>query len=318
MEKGKEKETNFVAIDNGYWNTKVLSKDNQFIFESKVERNDNPITSVDSDIITYNNVKYLVGKGAGQFDIARDKTEDEIHKICTYNALARLTGDKVTEYNLILGLPVDQYKNELEREKFIKYIKGNGPILINTEDNKDKLFSIQDVKIFPQCAGVLYSSDTDKYAETTVGIIDIGGGTAQGCIFNELNLVANSDWSYDLGMHFLLNDIRKELNSKLGLNLQEHNMLNIFKNGVNGKNKSKSIEIINSKKVEHVKKIRKAIIENHWELESMDLLLTGGGCIHLKSELTAVFPTAKFTADPLNDNAKGFYNVGLMIYEENI
>ncbi|MPN11161.1 hypothetical protein SDC9_158462 [bioreactor metagenome] len=90
----------------------------------------------------------------------------------------------------------------------------------------------------------------------------------------------------------------------------------IFKNGVKGDNKKKSLEIIKEEKMSHVKAIYDSLKENHWAFDSMDLLLTGGGCLMLAEELKYYFPDAQFTEDPINDNAKGFYNVGKMFYEE--
>jgi plasmid segregation protein ParM len=87
----------------------------------------------------------------------------------------------------------------------------------------------------------------------------------------------------------------------------------IIKNGLNNKNKYKSIEVINEVMRDHVNDIKKQVMKNKWDIDNIDIHFVGGGSIILEKYIGELFPHATIT-DNIFDNVKGFYNIGAMTY----
>ena len=89
-----------VAIDNGYFQTKVCADERLYSIKSKL--------LIDSEgDFDYAGQKYSVGHGS--YNINHDKSDNELHRIITYYILSRLTTDKET-FKLVLSLPMLRIK----------------------------------------------------------------------------------------------------------------------------------------------------------------------------------------------------------------
>ncbi|WP_027309297.1 ParM/StbA family protein [Caloramator sp. ALD01] len=302
------------AIDNGYWATKVFTKDKQFSFRSKIEKANDNLSLNNTMRFFFNDIDYLVGEGATMSNIEYDKTSNELHKICTYAALANLSNFNLNEFYLVVGYPLNIYINGAE--SFAEYIKTNN--FIATELNGEtKLFKIVDVTVFPQCAGAAYVYP-EKFKNNVVGIIDIGGLTVNGCIFDNYNLIRESMFTENLGSIVLFNKIKKALDVEFGMNIQEYEIPQIIQFGLRAY-QEKSLQIINEITNNHVEEIKKVARMNKWNIENLEIMFIGGTSLILKEYLKRTFPFGEISLDPINDNVKGFYRVGEMVYgEENI
>src|SRR5690554_2118285 len=107
--------TQICAIDNGYSSTKVFDGKKLFKFNSRVQETSEDI----SEALEMDGKRYKIGKGTE--DIELDKTSREIHKICTWAALAQCT-EETAEYRLVVGLPLMHYLNKEIRGSFKSYI----------------------------------------------------------------------------------------------------------------------------------------------------------------------------------------------------
>lgn len=301
------------AIDNGYWATKVCSRDKTFNFRSKFEKANDTLNN-NTMSFKYADEDYLVGEGATMTNVEYDKTSNELHKICTYAALASISNYIGTEFNIVVGYPLNIYS--ANKDIFAEYLKTSD--YIETELNSEiRVFKINDCLVFPQGAGALYV-DPDKYKNRVIAILDIGGLTVNGCIFENLNLIRGSIFTENLGTIILQNKVKKALDKRFSLNIQDYELPCLIKNGYK-QEKDESKKIIDGVLSGHVEEIKKIMRVNNWNIENLDILLIGGGSLLMESYLKKIFPLSLVSGDPVNDNAQGFYNIGRMMYgEENL
>lgn len=304
--------TKLVAIDNGYWSTKVFTNDNQFFFRSKYEKTDDTFNKNNTYSLFYEEESYIVGDGATQDNIDYDKTQNELAKICTYTALSKISNCVGTNFNLMVGYPLKLYSTN--KEIFADYLKTDG--FIDCEINSEKkVFNVSNVIVLPQGAGALYS-DVNRFKNKIIAILDIGGLTVNGCIFDNLNLIRNTIFTEDLGIFILYNEIKKALDSQFGINIQEYEIPDIVRYGLkmnNGKYKNESLITVNEVMQKHVEDIKKICKKNKWNIGNLEILLIGGGSLVLKNQLLNQIPYSSLTENPLNDNVKGFYKAGELL-----
>jgi len=299
------------AIDNGYWATKVYTKAKQFSFRSKYEKASDMLNPNNTMSLFYEGTNYIVGEGATMSNVDYDKTSNELHKICTYAALSSLSSRYGTDFCIVVGYPLNVYISGAE--SFSNYLLTKS--YVNTKlDGEEKTFRIIDCTVFPQCAGAAYVYP-ERFKNRLVGILDIGGLTVNGCIFDNLNLIRESIFTENLGSIILNNKIKKALEIRYGMNIQDYEIPGIIKNGLR-KYPEESAAIIKEVMMNHVEEIKRVAKVNKWNVDNLDIMFIGGTSITLYDQLKKLFPNGELSDDPVNDNAKGFYKVGEMIYEK--
>jgi plasmid segregation protein ParM len=211
------------------------------------------------------------------------------------------------------------------KDLFAEYLKTEGFVDVKIRYDKDyyedKLFKVSECTVLPQGAGALYS-EPEKWKDKLVAIIDIGGNTVNGCIADNLNIVRESKFTEKLGILILQNEIKKKLDSEYGVDIQGYEMGGIMRDRIYkkfGQSIEKSREIIEEIMKNHVKNIKKVMRKNKYNIEGLPyILLVGGGSLVLKDYLCKVFPQAVMIDDPVYANVKGFYEVGRILYAENV
>lgn len=279
-----------VSIDNGYFATKVLADNQLQSIRSKYIQDD------EGDF-EYQGEKYSFGHGS--YNIDHDKTENELHKLMTYYILSNLT-ETTEEFKLVLSLPMLHYKNQ--REDFKKYIKGDGLITTKLQGHR-KSFVISDAIVFLQGAGALYANNPMEYKGKLIGLLDIGGLTAQGAIFEDLKPIRDTMFTIDAGGIILNNKIKTNLNEKYGLNLQDYEIpyLKDFK------------EDIERIKQEHFQTIILEMKKKNWNIGNLPILATGGASQII--DVSKHLANCKLTQNPIYDHVKGLGMVGRMMYK---
>lgn len=279
-----------VSVDNGYYATKILANNSLYSIKSKYMEDD-------EGEFEYKGKKYSFGHGA--YNIEHDKTDNELHKLITYYILAKLT-QGIEEYKLVLSLPMLYYK--AQRESFKQYIQGEG--IIHTRlKNREKILRISDVIVFLQGAGALYANNPNDYKGKLIGLLDIGGLTAQGAVFENLKPIPETVFTINAGGIILNNKIKTKLNEKYGLNIQDYEIPYL-------EDYSDDIEKITS---EHFADIILEMKKKNWSIETLPILITGGGSINMRA--TKYLPKGTMTKDPIFDHVKGLQKVGMVIFK---
>jgi plasmid segregation protein ParM len=255
------------SVDNGYDSTKVYAvingKEYKFKFKSKFEKANDDLNKNNTMGLWYCDEHYLVGEGASMDNLEYDKTGNELHKICTYAALSRLSNYIGMDFNLVVGYPLNIYS--ANKEVFAQYLKTDGfvdvKVRYESESYEEKLFKVSECTVLPQGAGALYC-EPDKWKDRLVAIIDIGGNTINGCIADNLNIVRESIFTEKLGILILQNEIKKRLDSVYGVDIQEYELPGILRDRIYRKYgviQEKSKEIIEEILQNHVENIKKVI-----------------------------------------------------------
>jgi len=290
-----------IAIDNGYYSTIAIQPPKLISFRSKIQQSSIPLKYENTHSLVINNTNYLVGDMAENIDINLNKSNSQLHYLTTITALG-LFGSGT--YNLIANLPLN-YFNKANKEAFENHLTTSINFLLN---NQPRSINISKVIVFPQTITALYCNKTSNL----IGIIDCGGLTCQGVISDKLNIIQSTIFSANLGTLILADKIKKQLNSIYNLNLQDYEIERIIKNGL--PNKSESLSLIDSICTQHIEQIIKTIKLTGWNIETIPILLTGGGSLLLEKYFSKVLPIYQMSNDVINDNVKGLYEVSKYVF----
>lgn len=298
------------VIDNGYYSTVALQQDPSIVpyFRSKVQKVSSPINTHNTHHLMYRGTLYLVGEGAENIDINLNKSNSELHFLTTLTALGLMSTEE-SNFRIISNCPLNLYnkRNKEELEDALRSKQKIGFIL----NNKAKNVSVLDCLVFPQSLPALYVNSAKS---SITAILDIGGMTAQGCITQNKNIVQSSVFTENLGTLVLMNSIKKALNSKYNINLQDYQLEDTIKNGLT-QDKTGSIKIIQEICTEHTEKILQAARLTGWNLENIEVMLTGGGSLLLEEFLSKALPNYFVSSNPVYDNVKGLWEVAKYYYK---
>ncbi len=299
------------AINSGYWDTKVFNGKQQFKFRTKLDEGQEIINSQNTARIIYEGNNYILGDGAERYSLEYDKTTSLLHKLSTYYSLSRLT-ERQDEFKIMVALPLNVFSTL--KGTYETYLKTKDYIPI-TVNGINKFIHVSDCKAFPEGPAALYANNPDRYKNDIIGILDMGSLTVNGCVMSNLNLVRESIFTINSGTIILYNKLRKELNKKFLLNLREYEIPNIIKNGLKINGSSKEIQqIIDTVIFEHLQEVITEMRKNNWPIESLKILLTGGGSLLLEQYLFKVLPGAFMGQDSVYDNVKGLYEVAKVVF----
>ncbi len=309
-----------IAVDAGKYATKSAVRrcgdrpEATDVFLTRMDESDVDFGSLSSGrnfSVTFGGHKYRIGEGATHDSFVETKTED-IHKICTYTAVSQFAdnGDEVT---LGIGCPLSIFINPTARNEYAKFIKGDGNVTIQVNGVLHS-FTITKVCVFPESSGIVYLH-FDRYKDSTVGVIDMGGLDTNGSVYKNLTPQLSSLFTVRLGgkvMHKVLLDT---LNSKLGLDvpLQPYQMDGIVRDGyvMNRRFPEKealSRKLIAEYKRSYVQEVYDACVKHDWSLDTIPLVFIGGTSLALKDEIKEVFHVGNdsFFEDAEFLNVKGF------------
>lgn len=294
--------TQICAIDAGYWSTKFKWEGGLFNFRSKVDKSDDRLNTVNTWSVNFEGVNYSVGDGSDGWNIELDKTNTEIYKIAVYTGLGLIATDIQESFDIVVSYPLCLYNKE-NKLKFEEFLKGN--YVDFSINDKRKVVRIRKCTVFPQSVPVVYMGD---YKNSVIAILDIGGLTIQGCIMDRLNIV--SRFSENKGCIILFNELRKLLNGKYSLNIQDWEMEHVVKYGVG----HDSLDVIDDFLWNWTYDVKRILRKNGWNIESLKVLFTGGGSLILERYLSKVF-NGCLSDDPVNDNVLGLWKVGRLLYD---
>ena len=309
-----------VSVDSGKYATKAAMKEKngatrQIKFRTKMDRTQEDTTSVaDSFVVEFDGKKYLIGNEAETTDFDRSKAK-EIHRLCTYLAIARLVENNEEVY-LVVGCPLEIYYNVEERKAYEQYIKGTGNISI-TINGKQKNFRIMAVNALAESSGIIYKNGA-KFRDDVVGIIDIGGLNVNGCVYEKMVPRKPTLFTSNLGANVYRNELRQRLNSTFkDANLQEYLMDKVIRDGYIKQYKEESAKVIQEFRQEYFERVMKDCKKKDWDLNNMDIIFIGGGSAMISNEIKAAGYALGANENQLDkENVLGFLAVGVVAYEK--
>ncbi|HWP50127.1 MAG TPA: ParM/StbA family protein [Clostridia bacterium] len=290
-----------VGIDLGYTYTKTSDGD---IFPSMCTQS-KPILG--GKQITFDEQTYFMGEGIGTVDV--NKIDSDVTKACLMYALGKLPANDSVK--LVTGLPIGQYQTQ--ETAFKKMILDNRYKTVVVDECRRTIY-IDDVKIYPQGAGALYSQNIPGDAI----LVDIGGRTVDIAFFGvsgNKRKLEKSCTLYD-GMLVLYSAIIEQVNANYDLTLPAKYAENILIRGLTIEGEPRDISFLAPTISVHVERICEAIRLNY-PYKTTSIYLCGGGGEILKKAFERRFKHVSLMENSQFANAIGFRKVGEMIWQTN-
>ena len=165
--------------------------------------------------------------------------------------------------------------------------------------------------IFPESSGIIYL-DRNRYENTSVGIVDIGGLNVNCCVYNKTVPVLSTLFTENLGSNVLTQNLKNALSTQYGEDIPQWMMDDILRDGyvvdnmeINGIREG-SREFIADFKKKHIHSIIKKCEANGWNLRLTKLVFTGGTSELLREEIKEVIPGATICDEAEKTNVRGF------------
>lgn len=230
-----------------------------------------------------------------------------------YSALALSSKDEQC-FQVVLGLPIQQYKNN--KADLIKLIEENRAKTIEINGSKRDLF-ITDIAIAPEGASAYYN--LPKGLKKEIGkkqlvIVDIGGRTTDVCLFKDKQIKQYK--TIPGGMLNIYNDIVTTVNEVYSQNFDLEDGEEVLKEGLflDGEDKDVSfIKIILKRQFDSIFKE----LQLNFNVDKGYLLLTGGGASTFKKAFKRRLNNVIVSEDNVFDNVKGFRKVGEQLWLNN-
>lgn len=303
--------TKVIAIDSGKMNMKARCGEKEFIYRNHFTEGKHSDDTQKGKLtwnVTYNGKKYTVGDTADQYDIHEGKASSE-HILNTLVAVTRFL-DPATKYEnivVVYGESVDKYFEQDHKDAITKALMGSHVI---TVDDEVFVFTIAYAHVLPEGIGnVLLNSKNYKGVRH---LVDIGGKTINFLTCNNGRPVERDSMSYGLGMRKIASEFRHIVKKDPACpNIDVARSIELLENDAEN-------ELMKAHRVTAIKNILKEF-ETNLGAEDIDLrsliddgLVTfvGGGSHTLVDIITEVYPNAKFIADSVLSNVRGFYLYG--------
>lgn len=310
MKKGTEgNSVKKIVVDSGKYGTKAIGRDSngeiqRVYFQTKMDKTEETITNADGTYaIEINGERFLLGKLASQNDFDTSKAL-ELHKNAIYTAIHQLVNDK-DEVSLVVGCPISVFTEKENREEYEEFLKEEEVVEITVNEIR-KSFKIVSVNTLPESSGYIFKH-MHNYLGKMVAVVDIGGLNANCCIYEGVDMLPDTDFTYNLGVNVLRKGLKKRLNKKFLSNLSDKQTEEAMKERQIRVNPEKSQKVINEFFMEHVAKLREAMKENQWDIANLEFVFVGGGSLLLTEEIKAIFgDEVTISEDAVWDNAEGY------------
>lgn len=293
-----------LGVDLGNFSVKTSEK---IRFISKVSERE---TFDEKNTFSIDGVKYTIEDGEFVTDWNKSKKENTIPLL--YYAIAKSTEDNLNQ--IVLGLPIQQYKKEKEN---LKTLIENNKIKEIVIENKTRNIFITDVEIAPESAASYYNLDLEtknKIGNKQLLIIDIGGRTSDICLFKDK--VIKEVKTIPVGMLNIYQEIIDYVNTEYTESFKLEDGEVILREGLFLNGSYRDISFIKPILLNNFNSIWKEV-QLKFNPGLGYVLLTGGGSLTLgKAFKNRIGNNLIISENPLFDNSLGFKKVGETLWLE--
>lgn len=297
---------NIISVDKGTAYTKTSELVN---FKSTIRRySENELNfSQDKIIVTYNNVKYVIGEN-GKTNTDLFKSQQDETKLLILTAIALSNPNQYRQnINLVTGLPIGRIGYESEDMKNLFQYTSNVIYVGGYQYN----INIGRTEVFPEGACSFYSlRDINEGL-----VIDIGGLSTDTALFTKKQKLSKYS-TYRLGIMPLYREIANYIGSKYSLTTNEWLVHDILENGLSIDGKEVELDISNIVNC-YLQQIIQAL-EFDYSIPSIkNIFITGGGGKFLYPYIKLIIPRAQLMDNPIFTNVITYRNLGeVLFYEE--
>lgn len=289
-----------ICINAGFYNTKIKCSDvGEHVFPSRLQINPDA-----SKYIEVDGVKYEVGEG--QRDI-RSKDTNLVNKLLTQYAI--LSNANREQVNIMLTLPASAYLNKEFRQRYREYIVGDGSILAKCNGDL-KIATINRCNVYMEGAAAILPY-LHQFMDSLVAVIDVGGNTVIGMIFDKGKILIESIVTFDTGMIKMERELIDGINVAKSCFMQPYELPHVIKNPWDDETKGVIDRIMSN----HMEMVIQGLLEKKWNMKHLTLFITGGGADVMAPYFKAYSKHVVVSKEPIFDNVKGLWMVGKEVYK---
>jgi len=304
-----------VSVDPGKYATKAITQSKRIYFPTRLSPNPTMDPTGNTYHIQHQGNSYLLGEQAEQssFDISK---AEMVHKLATYTAITQLQ-EFDHHIQLVLGCPLNIYKNKELREAYKSYILDNRFIhlLIN---GISYAFYIENILVLPESAGIVYLSPT-LFKNKRTAIVDLGGLNMNFCVYDNYIPQVSSMFTLNLGGYELQTNILNAINTKYGIVLNSQDIWYIVQQGglkLKGKIDNDSITLVNSLIEEYLHRVLQEVRKNGYNFDTMEVVFVGGTSKLIENKVRQCVPHAFIPEEAEWSNCHGFFKIGELKYNQ--
>lgn len=303
-----------ISVDPGKYATKAMSAAKRIYFPTRLLPNPTMDPTGNTYHIQFQNQTYLLGEQAEQSDFDISKTS-LLHKLSSYAAISQLQ-EFDHRIQLVLGCPLNIYKNKELREQYKNYILDERLIRLYI-NNITYSYYIENILVLPESAGIVYLIPT-LFKNKRIAIVDLGGLNMNFCVYDNYIPQVSSMFTLNLGGNELQTSLLNTLNAKYGIVLNSQDIQHIVGQGglkIKGKIDNESITLVDSLISVYLERVLQEIRKNGFNLDTMDVCFVGGTSKLIENKIRQCAPHAYIPDNPEWSNCEGFYKIGEMKYE---
>ncbi|AGK99588.1 ParM/StbA family protein [Clostridium pasteurianum] len=277
----------------------------------------------DSHKVVFDEGEYIVGKQGGERKNFETSKENLLHKICSYVSITQYLqpGTKDNKVYLVLACPITVLSNEDAKQSYKSFIKGDGVIKINVDDN-DFEFEIAEIMLKAEGSGVRYLTP-ELFTDKKVGVIDFGGQNMTFTLFTD-GSCANPQkdrFAEDfLGAVQLINYVSDALTdhnkkgNRVNVNVAEEALDRGY--GLDfGKKDETTVEYIKKAKIRFFDEACEQIARHGISLRDLDTVICVGGTTqHLTDEITDKLPNSMIATNSQFTTVEGLFKIAVKKY----
>lgn len=317
----------FVSVDPGKGDTKVSvfdvdkKKISTYIYNTKYSEGDFCDDALESNtfIAEIEGNTFKVGNGALQSAALEVTKMSDIHRFSTLLALAMVTEPgKTEELDVVLGCPLSEYSVPKKRKEYMDYMLPDGEVSVKLKTKSDKepeirKFKISSKKVLPETSGIFFM-ELESYDGDSVGIIDVGNGTAIGAIYSDYEIDHAYDFTSLQGGGILVSSLSELLTATYSRYNAKYTLKLLTKPTEERKlplgdpqKETESAKLIHDHIIKHLQEIKQSCNAKQWSLEFMPIIFGGGTSLMLKDEIVEVFgKNTRFSKHGVHANSLGF------------
>jgi plasmid segregation protein ParM len=252
----------------------------------------------------------------------QDRYSQKEYQLLTDFILAELAADfdeDVISVHVITGIPSEEHGTSAQQslEKVF-----NGSVHTVRRNGKDHIIKVEKVTVLPQSAGALFVSIYEdrraELAQSYVGVIDIGSGTAVGDGYNRLKRQPNDVFTMREGMNDVYSAVRRKLiadnpNIRATVRSIEKTVTDPNYNGKyvqTSKIGADISHILDDAINEYADRLASYITSEWPDRTKFETILVAGGGAALVGKALAKRLDVDVLTDPALANLRGFYTFG--------
>ena len=318
-----------LSIDSGKFLTKAvgINEEDSLIEGKRISFRSKLYDLSDGDVeiagnsfnVEYDDRKFIIGE-QGNVDGVEDTNKATLlHKLCIYTAITKyIEPNEKAKIYMVMACPINLLKSAQYKEEYKSFIMNNHNEINIKVNNEDFIFTVEDITIKSEGSGILYL-DRERFINSEVGLIDIGGLNMQFCKYVNGVAIPESRLTEMTGSNKLVQDIKEDLEILLkGKPVAFEKAEQALENKVlkiNNADMEESREVLRNRIHKYiVNDVIRKITKRRISLGLLQPIVVGGTCLNIKEELKKEIENVEIQEDPQWASVEGLFKIAFAKY----